>query len=112
LCDLDVVTAEAQLDAFADGNFDGPATVTEVSRDEAAGTITYEITGNYPIGTHAFGVHIEDGCENVLWLEIPFEVVDCKAPHAGMYQRTDCYLDASARRMLCYGYLGNRLHCK
>jgi hypothetical protein len=80
LCDLDVVTAEGQLDAFADGVLDGPATVTETGRDEAAQTITYEISGNYPIGAHAFGVHIEDGCENVLWLEIPFEVVDCKAP--------------------------------
>ncbi len=80
LCDLDVVTAEGHLDAFADGIYDGPATVTETGRDEAAQTITYEISGNYPIGAHAFGVHIEDGCENVLWLEIPFEVVDCKAP--------------------------------
>ena len=80
LCDLDVVTAEGFLDAFADEQLDGPVTVTEVSRDEAAGTITYEIGGHYPIGVHSFGVHIEDGCENVLWLELPFEVVDCKAP--------------------------------
>ncbi len=80
LCDLDVVLAYGFIDAFADGTQDGAATVVEVARDEAAGTITYEISGNYPIGGHSFGLHIEDGCHNITWLEIPFEVVDCKAP--------------------------------
>jgi hypothetical protein len=80
LCDLDVVSIEGFIDAFADGILEGNATVVEVSRDEATNTITYEISGNYPLGSHSFGVHIEDGCNNITWLEIPFDVVDCKAP--------------------------------
>ena len=80
LCDLDVVTVEGFIDAYSDGVQDGSAAITEISRDEVAHTITYEIGGNYPLGAHTFGVHIEDGCHNITWLEIPFEVVDCKAP--------------------------------
>ncbi len=80
LCDLDVVIAEGFIDAFADGSVEGNATVVELSRDEATSTITYEISGTYPLGNHSFGIHVEDGCENVVWVEVPFEVVDCKAP--------------------------------
>ena len=80
LCDLDVVSVEGFIDLYADELLDGDAIVTTVSTDEETNSIIFEISGTYPLGTHMFGVHIEDGCNNVTWLEIPFEVTDCKAP--------------------------------
>ncbi|GJM32018.1 MAG: hypothetical protein DHS20C18_10190 [Saprospiraceae bacterium] len=40
----------------------------------------YRINFEAPIGMHSFIVIAEDGCGNVLSAELPFEVVDCKAP--------------------------------
>ncbi|MCB0652147.1 MAG: T9SS type A sorting domain-containing protein [Saprospiraceae bacterium] len=79
LCDLSVVTVEGFIDAFADGVLDGSATISGPVAIDATHA-SYTISGNYPLGSHSFGVHIEDGCHNITWLEIPFDVVDCKAP--------------------------------
>ncbi|MCB9326661.1 MAG: T9SS type A sorting domain-containing protein [Lewinellaceae bacterium] len=78
-CDLSVVTVEGFIDAFADGILDGSASISGPVAIDATHQL-YTISGNYPLGAHSFGVHIEDGCHNITWLEIPFEVVDCKAP--------------------------------
>jgi hypothetical protein len=40
----------------------------------------YVISGDFPIGSHAFEVHVNDGCGNSNSALIPFQVVDCKAP--------------------------------
>ena len=40
----------------------------------------YVISGDFPIGGHAFEVHVRDGCGNTNSVLIPFDVVDCKAP--------------------------------
>ena len=41
---------------------------------------TYTLSGRFPFGDHAFEVHAVDGCQNSELLEIPFSVIDCKAP--------------------------------
>ncbi len=40
----------------------------------------YTINGSFPIGQHTFELHVKDGCGNVESVQIPFTVVDCKAP--------------------------------
>lgn len=40
----------------------------------------YVINGSYPIGSHTFEIHVEDGCGNTNSAAIPFQVVDCRAP--------------------------------
>jgi hypothetical protein len=75
-CTPDDVTIHVFLDAFSDGVLDGEITASALS-----GTYpNYTITGTFPLGAHIFEVHAKDGCGNVEAIEIPFEVVDCKAP--------------------------------
>jgi hypothetical protein len=78
ICDLDVVSVEGFIDAYNTGILEAATITGPVAGDDTHQS--YTISGNYPIGSHSFGVHIEDGCNNITWLEIPFEVVDCKAP--------------------------------
>ncbi len=40
----------------------------------------YEISGDFPIGAHAFEILVEDGCGNKVAYRLPFSIVDCKAP--------------------------------
>lgn len=40
----------------------------------------YQIHGTFPLGNHTFELHVKDGCGNVQSVQIPFKVVDCKAP--------------------------------
>ncbi|MEN0004699.1 MAG: T9SS type A sorting domain-containing protein, partial [Bacteroidota bacterium] len=75
-CTPDDLTIKVFLDAFADGILDGQLDATQV----VGSYPDYTIRGEYPIGSHAFEVHVEDGCGNVNSVEIPFSVVDCKAP--------------------------------
>ncbi len=75
-CTPDDVTIHVFLDAFSDGVLDG-----EITAGALSGTYpNYTITGTFPLGAHIFEVHAKDGCGNVEAIEIPFEVVDCKAP--------------------------------
>jgi hypothetical protein len=63
------------LDAFQDGVVDGNIT------DLLSGTYpNYNVTGSFPLGDHFIGVSVEDGCGNQIGINIPFSVVDCKAP--------------------------------
>ncbi|PHN06703.1 HYR domain-containing protein [Flavilitoribacter nigricans] len=74
-CTPDDLTVTIYLDAFADGLLDGDIT------DLLTGTYpNYNVTGDFPIGSHALGVSVKDGCGNEVGVNIPFEVVDCKAP--------------------------------
>lgn len=40
----------------------------------------YSIEGDFPIGSHVFEIFVEDGCNNKKSYDLPFSVVDCKAP--------------------------------
>ena len=40
----------------------------------------YTLNGRFPLGDHAFEIHVVDGCQNSILGTIPFQVVDCKAP--------------------------------
>lgn len=40
----------------------------------------YMLTGQYPLGTHAFEVLADDGCGNTGLIKITFEVKDCSGP--------------------------------
>ncbi|MCB9276650.1 MAG: T9SS type A sorting domain-containing protein [Lewinellaceae bacterium] len=76
-CTPDDLTIKVFLDANADGTIDADLTNTGA----LSGTYpNYTITGNFPIGCHAFEVHVEDGCGNADAELLPFCVVDCKPP--------------------------------
>jgi uncharacterized repeat protein (TIGR01451 family) len=75
-CTPDDLEITVLLDAFNDGVLDGDITAASLT-----GTYPdFVIVGNFPLGQHLFEVHVHDGCGNVNELDIPFEVVDCKAP--------------------------------
>ena len=74
-CTPEDLTITIYLDANADGVLDGEIT------DLLSGTYpNYNVTGTFPLGSHEIGVSVEDGCGNKVGVNIPFEVVDCKAP--------------------------------
>ncbi|TXB61802.1 T9SS type A sorting domain-containing protein, partial [Phaeodactylibacter luteus] len=63
------------LNAFNAGTF------TELPASALSGGYpNYSISGTYPIGAHAFRVVVRDGCGNSAQAQLPFEVIDCKAP--------------------------------
>ena len=72
-CTPDDLTITVYLDAFADGVLDGELPFT--------GTYpNYNVTGTFPLGSHSLGISVKDGCGNQVGVNIPFEVIDCKAP--------------------------------
>jgi len=77
-CEPNDLTIEVFLDANADGTIDENLTNTGA----VTGTYpNYSITGEYPIGNHAFIVQATDQCgNNTASATLPFEVVDCAAP--------------------------------
>jgi len=72
------------LDAGANGAIDANLlNLTDGLFDDFRLTGTYpnyQLKGRFPIGCHAFEVHVEDGCGNVNSELLPFCVNDCKAP--------------------------------
>ncbi|MCB0570945.1 MAG: T9SS type A sorting domain-containing protein [Phaeodactylibacter sp.] len=71
------LAVKVYLDANADGAIDSDLTNTGA----LSGTYpNYTITGEFPIGCHAFEVQVEDGCGNSDTLLLPFCVIDCMAP--------------------------------
>ena len=75
-CTPNDLTIKVFLDANDDGNLDGEITAEALD----GGFPDYKITGSFPIGNHRFEVHVKDGCGNSTSVDIPFEVIDCKAP--------------------------------
>ncbi|MBK8704936.1 MAG: hypothetical protein IPN33_16085 [Saprospiraceae bacterium] len=75
-CTPDDLVVTITLDAYNDGVLDGDITATSLTGSYP----DYLIVGNFPLGHHKFVVHVHDGCGNVNALNIPFSVVDCKAP--------------------------------
>ena len=80
-CTPEDLTIKVFLDAGADGGVDVNLTESGAFGFSLTGTYPdYTIGGQYPIGCHAFEVHVEDGCGNVTASLLPFCVQDCKAP--------------------------------
>ena len=74
-CSPEGVSVMVELDANADG------TIDQVLDNALSGSFpNYTIQGTFPLGDHLFRLTIEDGCGNVATQDIPFSVVDCKAP--------------------------------
>jgi hypothetical protein len=73
-CTPDDLDIRVLYDEFSDGTID--SVITEVFGSYPK----YKLSGDYPIGMHEFEIIVEDGCGNVASADLPFEVVDCKAP--------------------------------
>lgn len=78
---MDKLTLSYQLKPFNRDAINDP-----FGKLEDLGEGRYRITGNYPIQqggtttTHTFVLKAQDACRNTTELEVPFQVVDCKAP--------------------------------
>jgi hypothetical protein len=94
-CTPNDLTIKVFLDAFGDGlnvvaGIYDYAVYVSPTGVVTGNTAVFTVSGTYPnyhitstglpIGSHVFEVHVEDGCGNVGAVEIPFDVVDCKAP--------------------------------
>jgi hypothetical protein len=82
-CTPDDLAISVFLDAFADGIVDGELTGALGATFSASLTGSYPnytISGVFPIGDHVFEVLVADGCGNSIREDIPFSVIDCKAP--------------------------------
>ena len=83
-CTPNDLTIKVFLDAGANGTIDANLlNLTDGLFDDFRLTgayPNYQLNGRFPIGCHAFEVHVEDGCGNVNSELLNFCVVDCKAP--------------------------------
>ncbi|MCG8326227.1 MAG: T9SS type A sorting domain-containing protein [Chitinophagales bacterium] len=78
----DTVSFRVLLDTLADGTID--VDVTDfVSIDGSYPD--YIITGDFPLGTHAFQLEATDACGNTTVDSLPFEVVDCFVAAPNVY---------------------------
>lgn len=69
------------ITVYFDLNADGPLDNNDITEEALSGSYpNYTISGVFPMGDHAFDVHVEDGCGNENIINIPFSVVDCYAP--------------------------------
>jgi hypothetical protein len=74
-CTPDDLTIKVFLDPFLSGDLVQLTGVVSGSYPD------YTITVNdLPIGSHAFEVHVLDGCGNSDLAILPFDIIDCKAP--------------------------------
>jgi hypothetical protein len=111
---------------FLDLNNDGPLDNNNITAQSLSGSYpNYTINGIFPMGNHAFDVHVEDGCGNLNIVKIPFTVVDCFAPTpicidglstsleqlpAGIDADGDGDIDAAAKVIFALNYvIGNGL---
>ncbi|HMQ97005.1 MAG TPA: SdrD B-like domain-containing protein [Candidatus Nanoperiomorbaceae bacterium] len=77
----DCTPTDLVIKIFLDENADGTIDADLTNAGVLSGTYpNYTISGSYPIGCHAFEVHVEDGCGNTTSEILPFCVEDCKAP--------------------------------
>ncbi|WP_421947075.1 SdrD B-like domain-containing protein [Phaeodactylibacter xiamenensis] len=74
-CTPDGLTIKVFLDPFLSGD------LVELTGVVSGSYPDYTITVNgLPIGSHAFEVHVLDGCGNSDLAILPFDIIDCKAP--------------------------------
>jgi len=73
--------SDLEMLLFYDEGFDGIID-EDVPEEGIAGQYPkFEVTKEYPIGSHAFVLQLTDGCGNTSRTNLPFQVVDCKAPN-------------------------------
>ena len=73
--------SDLEMRLFYDEGFDGVID-EDVPEEGIAGQYPkFEVTKQYPIGSHAFVLELTDGCGNTSRTNLPFQVVDCKAPN-------------------------------
>jgi uncharacterized repeat protein (TIGR01451 family) len=66
-----------ELDEGADGDIDSDLTGSGI----LSGTYPdFVLTGDFPIGSHAFVITVTDYCGNTATATMPFEVIDCYVP--------------------------------
>lgn len=74
-------SVDMSVEVYLDLNDDGPLDDVNITATALSGSYpNYVINGVFPIGSHSFDVHVEDGCGNLNIVSIPFSVVDCFAP--------------------------------
>lgn len=75
-CTIDDISISVIVDLGDDGTNDYVLLGNEIK-----GTYpNYSISGTFDLGKHRFYVTVKDGCNNEGKAQLPFEVVDCKAP--------------------------------
>ncbi len=73
--------SDLEMQLFYDEGFDGVID-EDVPEEGIAGQYPkFEVTKQYPIGSHAFVLQLTDGCGNTSRTNLPFQIVDCKAPN-------------------------------
>lgn len=73
-CSPEGTSIRAWIDLNEDSTLDG-----EIPAEDILGIFpTFRITGQFPMGEHAFRIQVTDGCDNPFTIEAPFEVVDCQ----------------------------------
>lgn len=78
-CSADAVAVKVFL--FANGEAVPLTEENNIAPEALSGAFPdYTISGRFPLGDHLFEVHVKDGCGNSGIAQIPFFVVDCKAP--------------------------------
>ncbi len=73
-CSPEGTTIRAWIDLNEDGTLDG-----EIPAEDILGIFpSFRITGQFPMGAHAFRIQVTDGCDNPFTVDAPFTVVDCQ----------------------------------
>ncbi len=77
-CTPGTVNLQIAVDRNNNGTIDGSLAM---QGGTLSGTYpNFQISGNFPIGKHAFQITAQDGCGNTSVTRIPFEIVDCRPP--------------------------------
>ncbi len=79
-CTPDDIEVIIYLDVDADGSIDFNSDDNPSVVSLSGSYPNFTISGTYPIGDHEFGIRVDDGCGNYSSADVPFTVVDCKAP--------------------------------
>lgn len=75
-CSSEGLVLKVFRDLNANGVLDG-----EVTQSALTGSFpNYQLSGNFPLGNHAYQVRVTDGCGNQTTIQKNFQVVDCSAP--------------------------------
>ncbi len=72
-CSPEGTSIRAWIDNGNDGSLDD-----EILPENILGIFpNYRITGQFPLGVHAFQIEVTDGCDNRTSTQVSFEVIDC-----------------------------------
>lgn len=72
-CSPEGTTVRAWIDLDNNGNLNG-----EIPQEDIIGLFpNFSITGQFPLGKHAFQIQVTDGCDNRTTQIVPIEIADC-----------------------------------